>query len=98
MLLINSDKNEMRPPFARAAFEQMLNMISDKYQLSIQPNINYNFRQILMINLDKYEMRPLLAGATFPSVNPGPAAVAAWADHILKPGKQKCYHLSYTII
>ena len=51
-----------------------------------------------MINLDKYEMRPLLTGATFPSVNPGPAAVAAWADHILKPGKQKCYHLSYTII
>ena len=59
-----------------------------------------------MINLDKYEMRPLLAGATLPSVDPGPAAVAAWADHILEPGvRQNCQgdensrsHLKFQIL
>jgi len=40
-----------------------------------------------MINSDKYEMRPLLARTTFPSVNSSPPAVAARADHILKPGQ-----------
>ena len=48
-----------------------------------------------MINSDKYEMRPLLAGTTFPSINSSPPAVAARADHILKPDNQKFYHVTY---
>ena len=42
-------------------------------------------------------MRPLLAGTTFPSVNPSPPAVAARADHILKPAIKKGHHAKNVI-